>query len=219
MTKAYSRYCARHDDITYQSIAKAFGLNLKLHETALQRMKALSQPHLSQPNFSYDVPSPALEAKLRMIRLPIDESRDESSQVLFVNDNLWVPINVVNGNIHVLPGVPRLFTQLLDGLKPLLIARLTDPEGKGIYRIIISTPMAESAVAAYLTELAGKVESRGIKVGSYPRWGRKRNSVTLVGKDKEYMESLVSEVEKNVEGIRVEKEEEAGESSDEDHGS
>lgn len=219
MTKAYSQYCARHDDITYQSIAKAFGLNLKLHETALQRMKALSQPHLSHPNFSYDVPSPGLEAKLRMIRLPIDESRDESSQVLFVNDNLWVPINVVNGNIHILPGVPRLFTQLLDGLKPLLIARLTDPEGKGIYRIIISTPMAESAVAAYLTELAGKVESRGIKVGSYPRWGRKRNSVTLVGKDKDYMESLVPEVEKNVEGIRVEKEEEADESSDEDHAS
>lgn len=182
-------------------------------------MKALSKPHLSQPNFSYDVPSPALEAKLRMIRLPIDESRDESSQALLVDNNLWVPINVVNGNIHILPGVPRLFTQLLDGLKPLLIARLTDPEGKGIYRIIISTPMAESAVAAYLTELAGKVESRGIKVGSYPRWGRKRNSVTLVGKDKEYMESLVPEVEKNVEGIRVEKEEEADESSDEDHGS
>lgn len=208
-----------HDDITYQSIAKAFGLKLKLHETALQRMKVLSKPHLSEPNFSYDVPSPALEAKLRMIRLPIDESRDESSQALLVDDNLWVPINVVNGNIHILPGVPRLFTQLLDGLKPLLIARLTDPEGKGIYRIIISTPMAESAVAAYLTELAGKVESRGIKVGSYPRWGRKRNSVTLVGKDKDYMESLVPEVEKNVEGIRVEKEEEADESSDADHGS
>lgn len=154
-----------------------------------------------------------------MIRLPIDESRDESSQVLFVDDDLWVPINVVNGNIHILPGVPRLFTQLLDGLKSVLVSRLTDPEGKGIYRIIISTPMAESAVAAYLTELAANVESRGIKVGSYPRWGRKRNSVTLVGKDKEYMESLVPEVEKNVDGIRVEKEEEADESSDGDHGS
>ncbi|MCJ1463477.1 hypothetical protein MMC07_002085 [Pseudocyphellaria aurata] len=207
-----------HDDITYQSIAKAFGLKLKLHDSALQRMKALSKPHLSQPNFSYDVPSPALEAKLRMIRLPIDESSDESSQVLFVDDNLWVPINVVNGNIHILPGVPRLFTQLLDGLKPLLVSRLEDPEGQGIHRIIFSTPMAESAVAAYLTELAAQVESRGIKVGSYPRWGRKRNSVTLVGKDKAFMESLVPEVEKNVEGIRVEREEEADESSDEDHG-
>lgn len=174
-------------------------------------MKALSKPHPSQPNFSYDVPSPALEAKLRMIRLPIDTSREQESQVLFVDKSLWVPISVVNGNIHILPGVPRLFTQLLDGLKPMLIPRLTDPEGKGIYRLLFSTPMAESAVATYLSKLAKKVEPKGIKVGSYPRWGKGRNTVTLVGRDKEYMESLIPEVEKNVDGIKVDKEDEADE--------
>ena len=205
----------RHDDITYESIAKAYGLKLKLHEGALQRMRALS----TQPNFSYDVPSPALDAKLRMVRIPIDESRDEESQALFVDDSLWVPINVVNGNVHILPGVPRLFTKLLDGLKPLLVPRLTDPEGKGIYRFIFSTPLAESDVAAYLTQLAARVESRGIKVGSYPRWGERKNSVTLVGKDKEYMESLVPEVEKNIQGVRIEKENEGDERSDDDDGS
>ena len=123
-----------------------------------------------------------------MIRLPIDTSRSEEGQVLFVDQSLWVPICVVNGNIHILPGVPRLFQALLEGMKPLLLPRLTDPEGKGVYRILISTPMAESAVAGYLTELAASVEKRGIKVGSYPRWGRMRNTVTLVGRDKEYME-------------------------------
>ncbi|MCJ1413602.1 hypothetical protein MMC19_007724 [Ptychographa xylographoides] len=198
-----------HDDITYESIAKAFGLKLKLHEDALRRMKKLSKPHPSQPNFSYDVPSPALEAKLRMLRLPIDPERDEESQVLFVDEGLWVPINVVNGNIHILPGVPRLFTQLLDGLKPRLLPRITDPEGKGIYRLMISTPKAESAVAAYLTELAAKVEPRGIKVGSYPRWGKGRNTVTLVGRDKAYMDSLIPEVELNVDGVKVDREDEA----------
>ena len=100
-----------------------------------------------------------------MIRLPIDTSRTQDGQVLFVKDELWVPISVVNGNIHILPGVPRLFTALLDGLKPSLLPRLTDPEGKGIHRILISTPMAESAVAPYLTELAGKVAPKDIKVG------------------------------------------------------
>ena len=191
-------------------------MNLKLHDDALKRMKALSKPHPSQPNFSYDVPSPALEAKLRMIRLPIDESRNEESQVLFVDDSLWVPISVVNGNIHILPGVPRLFEKLLTGLKPLLLPRLTDPEGKGIYRLLFSTPMAESAVAGYLTELAAKVEAKGIKVGSYPRWGKGRNTVTLVGRDKGYMDSLIVEVEKNVDGIRVEKEGDADEGFEED---
>lgn len=179
-------------------------------------MKALSKPHHSQKNFSWDVPSPALDAKLRMVKLPIDESRNEKSQVLFVDESLWVPISVVNGNIHILPGIPRLFTQLLDGLKPLLVPRLENPEGKGVYRILFSTPMAESEVAGYLTKLAAEVEPKGVKVGSYPRWGRKRNSVTLVGKDKEYMESLVPQIEKGVDGIRVENEEEADESEGEE---
>ena len=152
------------------------------------RMKVLSKPHPSQPNFSWNEQTPALEAKLRMIRLPIDETRDEKDQVLFVDDSLWVPISVVNGNIHILPGIPRLFVQLLEGLKPRLVPRLTDPEGKGVYRMLFSTPMAESQVAGYLTELAKKLEPRQIKVGSYPRWGHQRNTVTLVGRDKEFME-------------------------------
>jgi molybdopterin-biosynthesis enzyme MoeA-like protein len=138
-----------------------------------------------------------------MVELPIDESRNIDDQVLFVQEDLWVPISVVNGNIHILPGVPRLFEALLDGLKPVLLPRLTDPEGKGTYRILFSTPLAESAVAGYLTELAAKVEPKGIKVGSYPRWMKKRNTVTLVGRDKEYMDSLIPEVEKGVDGKMV----------------
>lgn len=143
-----------------------------------------------------------------MIELPFDEARSEKDQVLFVDENLWVPINVVNGNVHILPGVPRLFQSLLDGLKPVLLPRLTDPEGKGLHRILIATPLAESAVAAYLTELAAKVEFQGVKVGSYPRWGKATNTVTLVGRAFEYMESLVAEVEKGVDGKRVNVEDE-----------
>lgn len=160
-------------------------------------MKALSKPHPSQPNFSWTVPSAALSAKLRMINLPTP------SQVLFVSPQLWVPICVVHENIHILPGIPRLFTQLLEGLKPYLLPRLTDPEGKGLHRILISTPLAESEVAGYLTELAKEVEGKGVKVGSYPRWGKGRNTVTLTGRDEGFMEGLVDEVERRVQGARV----------------
>jgi molybdopterin-biosynthesis enzyme MoeA-like protein len=173
---------ASHDDITYQSIAKAFGLKLELHQEAYDRMKKLSKPHPNQPNFSWDIDSPARKAKLRMIELPTDNSRDMQQQVLFPQEDLWVPVACVNGNVHILPGVPRLFEKLLEGLKPLLLPRLIDPEGKGIHRIIISTPQPESEVAPFLTELAGRVESKGVKVGSYPRWGKKHNTVTLVGR-------------------------------------
>ena len=171
-----------HDDITYQSIGKAFGLKLKLHQEAYERMKRLSKPHHSQPKFSWDEDSPARTAKLRMIELPTDESRELKQQAIFPVEDLWVPVACINGNVHVLPGVPRLFEALLEGMKPILLPRLTDPEGKGIHRILISTPQAESAVASYLTELAARVEPRGVKVGSYPRWGKKRNTVTLVGR-------------------------------------
>jgi molybdopterin-biosynthesis enzyme MoeA-like protein len=166
-------------------------------------MKRLSKPHKSQPNFSWDTPSQALTAKKRMIELPLDDALPDEDQVIFTNDSLWVPIACVNHNVHILPGVPRLFESMLDGLKPRLLPRLTDPEGKGVLRILISTPMAESAVAGYLTELAAKAEPKGVKVGSYPRWGKSRNTVTLVGRNVEFMESLVPEVEKAVQGRRV----------------
>lgn len=206
-----------HDDITYQSIAKAFGLPLKLHEAAYERMKRLSKPHKSQPDFDWSVDSAALRAKKRMVELPIDESIADESQVVFISDSLWVPVSVVNGNVHILPGVPRLFEALLDGLKPRILPRLTDAEGKGVLRILISTPMAESAVAGYLTELAARTEPKGVKIGSYPRWGKDRNTVTLVGRDRDFMESLVPEVEKAVQGRRVTVEgEDDGETSDKD---
>lgn len=99
---------SRHDDITYRSIAKAFGLPLKLHKEVFEKMKKLSKPHPSQPNFSWDIDSPALKAKLRMVKLPTDESRDLTEQFIFPHEDLWVPVAVVNGNIHILPGVPRL---------------------------------------------------------------------------------------------------------------
>jgi len=166
-------------------------------------MRKLSRPHPSQPNFDWDTPSKALDAKRRMVELPLDDTKDLSEQVVFVADELWVPLAIVNGNIHILPGVPRLFEKILDCYKPTLLPKLADPEGKGVYRILISTPMAESAVAEHLTQLAHETESKGVKVGSYPRWGKPRNTVTLVGRDREYMDSLVPRVEVMVQGRRV----------------
>ena len=96
-----------------------------------------------------------------------------------------------------------MFEKILDSYKPMLMGRLADPEGKGVYRILISTPLAESEVAEALTALAKDVEPKGVKVGSYPRWGKSRNTVTLVGRDREFMDSLVERVEKDVKGKRI----------------
>ncbi len=139
-----------------------------------------------------------------MVELPLDESKELSEQAVFVAEDLWVPLAIVNGNVHISPGVPRIFEKILECYKPQLLPRLTDPEGKGVYRILFSTPLAESAVAEYLTELAKETEPREVKIGSYPRWGKPRNTVTLVGRDREYMDSLVGRVEQMIKGRRVE---------------
>ena len=165
--------------------------------------------HPSKASFDWDTPSPVLTAMMRMVELPFDENLPAEQQVLAVSDTTWVPTSVVNGNIYILPGIPSLFEGLLESLKPVLLPRLVDPAGKGLHRILISTPLQESEIAAYLTDLAARASVYGVKVGSYPRWGKKRNTVTLVGADREYIESLVLEVEKHVDGIRVSREDEA----------
>lgn len=103
---------------------------------------------------------------------------------------------------------------------------------------MISTPLPESAVAEYLTELAARVEPKGVKVGSYPRWGKKHNTVTLVGRyvlfnyqwlavlglllmraanrDKAFLESITPEVVHYVKGrlIKSDADEEHGEAGE-----
>lgn len=71
-------------------------------------MKKLTKPHPGQPNFSWDEDTPARRAKLRMVELPTDASRPLEEQFLFPCKDLWVPVAVVNGNVHILPGVPKL---------------------------------------------------------------------------------------------------------------
>ncbi len=99
---------ARHDDITYPSIAKAFGLELKLYDEAYRRMREMSKVRPNQPPMTWDHDSPAVRARLRMVELPTDPAIPPEQQFLFPREDLWVPVCVVNGNVHILPGVPRL---------------------------------------------------------------------------------------------------------------
>jgi hypothetical protein len=71
-------------------------------------MKQLSRPHKAQPNFSWDEDSPTRTARLRMVELPTDTTRDPDKQLYFPLERSWVPVAVVNGNVHIFPGVPSL---------------------------------------------------------------------------------------------------------------
>jgi hypothetical protein len=78
------------------------------YDEAWKRMKRLSKTNKKQPDFDWEQDSPARRAKMRMVELPTDFSRPLEAQFLFPRDDFWVPVAIVNGNIHILPGVPRL---------------------------------------------------------------------------------------------------------------
>lgn len=92
----------------------------------------------------------------------------DNVRIVYVSDDTWVPVAIINYNVHVLPGVPSIFVSQLEGMKKLFEEEKRI-EGKKLVRVLISTAMPESEAAEYLTELQKKVGARGVKVGSYPR--------------------------------------------------
>lgn len=87
----------RHDDITYPSLAKAFNAPLEFHEETWTKMRKFSKPKPDAPPFDWDKETPQRTARMRMAQLPTGSNCD----VLYVSDTLWVPIAVVNYNVHV----------------------------------------------------------------------------------------------------------------------
>ena len=187
-----------HDDLTYPSIAEAFGQKLTLHDETVERMKRLSVRKIN-----WDVPKddPELNARLRMARFP------ERAEVHFPSKELWVPIVVANSNVHILPGIPRLFQGLLTAYRPTLEQRVD--AANRLTRLLVATEMPESRISSYLTGLQKKVDAKGVKVGSYPRGVNMGVVVSLLGKDKDYLASLVPDVEKELDGKQLDLEQES----------
>ena len=181
-----------HDDITYGSIAKAFDKELVYHEDTLARMKRLTVRPI---NWNVPADDPELVARKRMTLFPTP------SEVVFPSEKLWVPIVIANGNTHILPGIPRLFTGLLSDYKSYIIDRV-DPAMKQT-RILISAEKPESAISKFLGDLQKRVDDKGVKVGSYPKGIGMGVMVSLLGRDAKFLESLVAEVEKELDGKKV----------------
>ena len=96
-----------HDDITYESIARAFDPEegkLVYHDETLRRMYELSKRRF---NFN-DQTEEQQTARKRMALFPV-----KNAEVLHVDSALWVPVVRMKERLCILPGVPRLFEQLL----------------------------------------------------------------------------------------------------------
>ncbi|RLN45746.1 hypothetical protein BBJ28_00021303 [Nothophytophthora sp. Chile5] len=85
-----------HDDITYESVAKAFGRGVELHEPTLVAM----EKNLKE-NYPHLVMNEGLK---RMAVLPVD--------CKLLHASGWTPIAVVE-NVYILPGIPSMVTDML----------------------------------------------------------------------------------------------------------
>ncbi|EIN14615.1 Molybdopterin binding protein [Punctularia strigosozonata HHB-11173 SS5] len=182
-----------HDDITYASLAKSFDQELVYHEETLRRMEEMikSRPSMANQNAEQQ------EARKRMALFP---SRGEP---LYVAGDMWVPVVRLEGKLCIFPGIPSLFTRLLDGLKPFL--PLPPPEARPS-RVQIFTEMPESSIAPYLTNLQKRVKSEDIRVGSYPLL-KQGVYVSLIGVDRHRVDEVAEEVVKEIQGRLVSDEE------------
>jgi molybdopterin-biosynthesis enzyme MoeA-like protein len=128
-----------------------------------------------------------LEARKRMALLPYGDL----VRVVYPCPELWVPVVVVD-NVHVLPGVPRLFEALVSNLIPTLdnanVAPLTSVE--------LVTPKRETAIAHILSSMQQQVDPYGITIGSYPKWVDKDAVVHVVvsGRDAERVQECAQQL-------------------------
>ncbi|CAG8794456.1 8268_t:CDS:1, partial [Racocetra persica] len=188
-----------HDDITYASIARAFDLQLNYHQPTMDRMKEFIK-NTPQLKVFRNEPKEVMEASKRMTLFP------QPSLVVYPNEKLWVPIVIVNNNVHILPGIPSLFRGLLSGYRKYLKGR-----GKIFVRRFIKTYQPESFIAPILTKYQEKLKDFGIKIGSYPKLTRDKAwvVVSLLARETspqvvEKIEQAAKEIAEKIDGLIIE---------------
>ncbi|SAM86445.1 related to 3^-phosphoadenosine 5^-phosphosulfate sulfotransferase (PAPS reductase)/FAD synthetase and related enzymes [Ustilago bromivora] len=182
------------DDITYQSMAKAFSEagELVYDQEVIRRMEENSKVRQVNTN---DITNEILSARNRMALLP-----KQNAETIFPTTTLWVPIVRMAGKLYILPGVPKLFETLLENMRDYIPL---DPNHPKPYRVLIHTHLPESNISPFLVKLSEKCREMHIKVGSYPKWNNGVD-VSLIGKDWSELQKLIPEVQEAVQGKLIE---------------
>lgn len=190
-----------HDDITYDSLAEAYGLSTHLDSEVVERMHRLRNDYLLQ------LKKPQKDAFYRMATIPKGDEKTSIDKI-FISDDFWVPIVALNRQVYVLPGVPQLFERLLVALEPHLKPRVSS---SNFSRRYVKTITKESDFAPFLGELQAEYDQKYgpqvVKLGSYPHLSWKINTVSIIGSqnvDLAQLDDVVSRVVAGVGGGAVE---------------
>ncbi len=141
-----------HDDITADSMARAFGVGIDYHPEAL----ALLGAQYREGEFT--------EARKRMARIPDGATLIEN------------PVSRAPGfrldNVFVLAGIPAVAKAMMDSVLPALTG------GAPLQSRTVAAFLAESAIAAKLEAVQDAYPD--VKIGSYPFYRDKRFGTSLV---------------------------------------
>ena len=157
-----------HDDITSQSIAKAFNLSYSYNKEAYEILE------------KYYKPGEFNDGRKKMAKMP-----DKSS--LIYNPSSGAPGFIVE-NVYCLPGVPSILKSMVDGLKNRIVG------GKKILSKTISLRTVESEIAKPLEDVQNKFTN--VEIGSYPffRSGKVGVSIVIRSTDKDHIDKCAKQI-------------------------
>ena len=141
-----------HDDITAQSVAKAFGIKYEIHKEAFKILEKYYQPG----EFN--------EGRQKMVWMPEKAN-------LIINPTSGAPGFSVQ-NVFCLPGVPSILKSMLGGLTNSIVG------GEPILNLTISLRTVESEIASSLTKVQNN--NLDVEIGSYPFFHAGKLGVSIV---------------------------------------
>ena len=167
-----------HDDITAESISKAFNLEYGFHKEAFSILE------------KYYKPGEFNEGRQKMAKMPTTAN-------LILNPTSGAPGFYVK-NVFCLPGVPSILQSMIGGLKNELVG------GDPIISITISLRTVESEIAKPITEIQNK--NNDVEIGSYPffRAGKLGVSIVLRSSNKSKLEKCNLELLKFIKSREIE---------------
>ena len=141
-----------HDDITAQSVSKAFKIKYEIHKEAFKILEA------------YYKPGEFNEGRQKMCWMPENAN-------LILNPTSGAPgFNV--DNVFCLPGVPSILKSMLGGITNKIVG------GEPILSLTINLRTVESEIAKSLTNIQDK--NKGVEIGSYPFFQAGKLGVSIV---------------------------------------
>ncbi len=167
-----------HDDITAESIAKAFKVPIAIDPMA----RALLKEHYGADNLT--------EARLRMARVP-------EGAVLIDNPLSRAPGFQI-GNVLVMAGVPVVMKSMIDSVAPRLIG------GNPVLSRTVTALVRESDIAIGLENIQSKYDT--VEIGSYPFFKKNMVGANLVlrGTDAALLEQVVGDLKSLIRDLGAE---------------